>query len=87
MTPAEVIALFQTPETLMRRCYLQIAGSGGAVPPNGQAAIATFTVAVDDTQAVTRLYHQHQRSSRTDQKPRLCKNQSCRRRGRPPDDQ
>lgn len=47
MTPAEVIALFQDPTTLLRKCYLHIAGGGGQNPPaNGQAAPATFKVEV-----------------------------------------
>ncbi len=87
MTPAEVIALFQTPETLMRRCYLQIAGSGGAVPPNGQAAIAKFTVAVDDTQAVTGFTTGISGVLGRTKNRVYAENQSCRRRGRPPGDQ
>src|SRR5579862_6661969 len=55
MTPADVIALFATPETLLRQCYLHIAGGATKtiasphLPPptaNGQAAVATFKVSI-----------------------------------------
>ena len=48
MTPQEVIALFGEPETLMRHCFLMIAGGSAPAPPNGQAAVATFSVTVTD---------------------------------------
>jgi hypothetical protein len=55
MTPAEVIELFDDPPTLLRRCYLHIAGGAtrtpkqldAPLPPvNGQAAVQTFKVAI-----------------------------------------
>jgi hypothetical protein len=47
MTPAEVIALLDDPPTLLRKCYLHIAGGSGLNPPaNGQASVATFSVKV-----------------------------------------
>jgi len=55
MTPAQVIALLPDPETLLRRCYLHIAGGATrtatvptAPPPpaNGQAQVATFAVEI-----------------------------------------
>jgi hypothetical protein len=61
MTPAEVIALFATPERLMRQCYLHIAGGATKTlasphlpppPANGQAVIATFKVAIVDHKTV-----------------------------------
>jgi len=55
MTEADVIALFQTPEKLLRRCYLHIAGgstwtptynNSAPAPANGQATTATFKVSI-----------------------------------------
>jgi hypothetical protein len=62
MDVAGVKALFVDPPKLLRRCYLQIAGqatkssSRPNLPPppaNGQAVIATFTIALDDDKRVT----------------------------------
>jgi hypothetical protein len=52
MTPQDVINGLQSPEELLRHCMLAIAGGGGQAPPNGQAAIATFLVAMDPTAKV-----------------------------------
>lgn len=48
MTPAEVIALLDDPEKLLRRCFVTIVGGAGNVGPNGQAPLATFSVDVDN---------------------------------------
>lgn len=59
MDPAEVIAMFQDPERLLRRCYLHITGGAtrsaqqpdAPMPPaNGQAIVATFKVKVSAEQ-------------------------------------
>jgi len=62
MNIADVKALFVDPPKLLRRCYLHIAGGATrspslpnlpAPPANGQAAIATFTIALDGNRRVT----------------------------------
>lgn len=72
MTPAEVIGLFRDPETLLRHCYLVIAGDAYRTPDNpqypkpprnGQAPTATFQVEVGDkavkgfTTGLSGLFH------------------------------
>src|SRR5947209_120148 len=48
MTEADVIALLQNPEKLLRKCYLAIAGAATPTPPaNGQADPATFSVSIN----------------------------------------
>lgn len=62
MTPQEVIALFQQPEKLLRRCLLIIAGgatrsptnlNAPLPPPNGMAPTATFKVTDIDSTKVS----------------------------------
>lgn len=48
MTPAEVIALFDDPEKLLRRCFVTILGGVGNVGANGAAPLRTFLVTVDN---------------------------------------
>jgi hypothetical protein len=48
MTPAQVIALLDDPETLLRRCFVTIMGGVGNVGANGAAPLRTFRVDIDN---------------------------------------